>query len=211
MIDLQKIALLLSGQYPHHYVLPDRLRFLRVLRGYVPNIDQAVPIVQEKRDVEFYNALLSVLFVTVTEEEFAAAMRVLAVPSSVYAGSDVSVVASVHTTPCPKCGLPLYVRKDGRDGCETCGAFSIGRFALWLDGSLPPHYRPNYDRLDLIRIARDLVPNVEDLFKVIDSEDFYSMALNLISRGWGQRSGSWVQAVVSRLTVQPPMAEFYNR
>jgi hypothetical protein len=60
----------------------------------------------------------------------------------------------------------------------------IHRAALYLSGKLPPYYQAPFDKLELINLIQKHSKEVEtsDLFKVIDSEDFYSMALNRMEK-----------------------------
>jgi len=61
----------------------------------------------------------------------------------------------------------------------------INRISLYLAGKLPPYYRAPFDKLELIELIRKHSPAwfSDDFFKLIDSQDFYSICLNRVERG----------------------------
>jgi hypothetical protein len=60
----------------------------------------------------------------------------------------------------------------------------INRIALYLAGKFPPYYGESFDKLELIELIRAKSSKgfSDDFFKLIDSQDFYSMCLNRIKR-----------------------------
>jgi hypothetical protein len=60
----------------------------------------------------------------------------------------------------------------------------INRIALYLSGKLPPYYGAPFDKLELIELIRATSSKgfSDDFFKLVDSQDFYSMCLNRVSR-----------------------------
>ena len=61
---------------------------------------------------------------------------------------------------------------------------NLDRISLYLAGKFSPYYQAPFDKLELLEIIRDhlhLIP-IDDLFKLIDSESFYPMALNKVQR-----------------------------
>ncbi len=60
----------------------------------------------------------------------------------------------------------------------------IHRIGLYLAGKLPPYYRAPFDKLELIELIREKSPDgfTDDFFKIIDSQDFYSMSLARVQR-----------------------------
>ena len=60
----------------------------------------------------------------------------------------------------------------------------INRIALYLAGKFSPYYQAPFDKLELLEIIRDHFYKEfpDDLFKLVDSEAFYSMALNKVQR-----------------------------
>jgi len=60
---------------------------------------------------------------------------------------------------------------------------NIHRVALYLSGNLPPYYGKPYDRLELLTEIESLTnEDFSKLYKVIDSEHFYSMCLNKLEK-----------------------------
>ena len=60
----------------------------------------------------------------------------------------------------------------------------INRIALYLAGKLPPYYQAPFDKYEFIEIIRanSISGFSDDFFKLIDSQDFYSMCLNRVKR-----------------------------
>lgn len=61
---------------------------------------------------------------------------------------------------------------------------NLDRISLYLAGKFSPYYQAPFDKLRLIEIIRDHFWDTfpDDLFKLVDSESFYSMALNKVKR-----------------------------
>ena len=61
---------------------------------------------------------------------------------------------------------------------------NIDKIALFLAGKFPPHYGVPFDKLYLVEIIRKKSPASfsDDLFKIIDSQDFYSNCLKKVER-----------------------------
>lgn len=60
----------------------------------------------------------------------------------------------------------------------------IHKIALYLSGKLYDYYGVPFDRLELIEIIREVSPQsfTEDMFRLIDSKDFYLNCLNRVRR-----------------------------
>jgi len=60
----------------------------------------------------------------------------------------------------------------------------INRIALYLAGKFPPYYGGPFDKYELIELLRAKSPKgfSDDFYKLLDSQDFYSMCLNRIKR-----------------------------
>lgn len=60
----------------------------------------------------------------------------------------------------------------------------IDRISLYLSGKFSPFYQAPFDKLELIEIIRDhfFKEFPDDLFKLVDSESFYSISLNKVNR-----------------------------
>lgn len=58
------------------------------------------------------------------------------------------------------------------------------RISLYLSGKFPPYYGAPFDKLELIEIIRAKSPAgfSDDFFRLLDSQEFYSMCLNRIKR-----------------------------
>lgn len=61
---------------------------------------------------------------------------------------------------------------------------NIDRMALYLSGKFSPFYQAPFDKLHLIELIRDQFYKEfpDDLFKLVDSESFYSICLNKVNR-----------------------------
>ena len=58
--------------------------------------------------------------------------------------------------------------------------FSIHKISTYLAGNFHSHYRPPFDKLELIEKIRSYGYATSDLMKIIDSSSFYVYALNFV-------------------------------
>ena len=61
---------------------------------------------------------------------------------------------------------------------------NIDKISLYLSGKFPPYYWGSFDKLEFIELLRSKSPSgfSDDFFRLIDSQDFYSMCLNRVKR-----------------------------
>jgi len=85
--QIRNISIYLSGQYPKHYVLPDRLRFIRAVKKVYNNKDlkellELIP--KEYPELAFYNAIMLQVSVTRRSDKLYKIIEYLKIPEEVY-------------------------------------------------------------------------------------------------------------------------------
>lgn len=80
---------------------------------------------------------------------------------------------------------------------------NIDRIALYLEGKFSPYYKAPFDKLELLEIIRDHFHKgfTDDLFKLIDSESFYSLCLNKIKRADIQDGSENLVKIIKKLKI----------